>query len=86
MGTLKTFSIEGMKIWFWSKDHNPPHFHVKRDGQWEYRVFFQEEESQRMFDQKWGRLLSKADKKLLREKVIQHREAIFKEWEEKVQQ
>ncbi len=43
MGELAAFSIEGMKIWFWSKDHNPPHFHVKRDGQYEYRVFFLEE-------------------------------------------
>jgi hypothetical protein len=26
-----------------------PHFHVKRDGQWEYRVFFLEEGAVQMF-------------------------------------
>ena len=85
MGELTAFSIEGMKIWFWSKDHNPPHFHVKRDGQWEYRVFFLEV-AVPMFERQWGKLLSRADRRLLTEKVIQHRDEIFREWEEKVQQ
>ena len=39
-----------------------------------------------MFEQKWGKSFSKADRKMLAENVAQHREAIFKEWEEKVQQ
>jgi hypothetical protein len=49
-------------------------------------VFFLEEGAQRIFERKWGRSLSKADRKLLTENVVQHREAILKEWEEKVQQ
>jgi len=40
MATVKAFSISGLKIWFWSNDHEPPHFHVKRAGEWEAKVSF----------------------------------------------
>ena len=33
-----------------------------------------------------GKVLSRADRRVLTEKVIQHRDEIFREWEEKVQQ
>ncbi len=85
MGTLTAFSIDGMKIWFWSHDHNPPHFHVKRDGQWEYRVFFLEEETTHQLERVWGKSISAMDRKLLKNKVTQYRAAILKEWELKVQ-
>lgn len=85
MGTLTAFSIDGMKIWFWSNDHNPPHFHAKRDGLWEYRVFFLEEKNSRMMERVWGKSISATDRKLLKNKVTQYRVAILKEWELKVQ-
>ena len=28
MATLKCFSIAGVKLWFWSNDRHPPHFHA----------------------------------------------------------
>lgn len=31
MGKLTAVSIEGMKIWFWSKDHNPS---LSREARW----------------------------------------------------
>ena len=31
-----------MKLWFYSNDHEPPHFHAKRRGQWEFKVLFLE--------------------------------------------
>ena len=40
MATVTAFQIDGLKIWFWSNDHEPPHFHVKRRGEWEVKVFF----------------------------------------------
>ena len=39
-----------------------------------------------MFQRQWGKVLSRADRRVLTEKVIQHRDEIFREWEEKVQQ
>ena len=40
MARVTAFQIEGLKIWFWSCDHEPPHFHVKRRGEWEVKVCF----------------------------------------------
>ena len=40
MATVTAFQIPGLQIWFWSNDHEPPHFHVKRRGEWEVKVFF----------------------------------------------
>ncbi|MBU6175559.1 MAG: DUF4160 domain-containing protein [Planctomycetes bacterium] len=37
---VTAFEIPGLTIWFWSNDHEPPHFHVKRRGEWEIKVHF----------------------------------------------
>jgi hypothetical protein len=37
---IRAFSILGLKLWFWSNDHEPPHFHAKRRGEWEVKVHF----------------------------------------------
>lgn len=34
MAKIDCFAIAGLEFWFWSNDHNPPHFHVKRAGEW----------------------------------------------------
>lgn len=40
MAIVTAFQIAGLKIWFWSNDHEPPHFHVMRKGEWELKVSF----------------------------------------------
>jgi hypothetical protein len=35
MPKVKCFEIPGLYFWFWSDDHDPPHFHAKRRGEWE---------------------------------------------------
>jgi len=40
VATVRAFEIEGVKIWFWSDDHDPPHFHAKKSGEWEMKVHF----------------------------------------------
>ncbi len=40
MATVEAFQIEGLKLWFWSNDHEPPLFHAKRAGEWEVKVHF----------------------------------------------
>jgi hypothetical protein len=49
MPKVACFEIVGLTCWFWSNDHDPPHFHVKRQGEWEYKVDFAEGEA-RMFE------------------------------------
>jgi len=85
MATLKSFSIAGLKLWFYSNDHEPPHFHAKRKGEWEYRVHFLAGRAE-MFELVWSKkktLISKADRESLEELVEKHRSQIFKEWEQK---
>jgi hypothetical protein len=53
MPKVACFAIPGLTCWFWSNDPDPPHFHVKREGEWELKVKFAEGEAQ-MFELEWG--------------------------------
>ena len=75
-----------MKLWFYPNDHEPPHFHAKRRGEWEFRINFLRS-PEAMFELVWAmkkRPMSKADRELLREMVEEHRLEILREWELKV--
>ena len=39
MPRLEAFSIPGLDLFFNSLDHLPPHFHARRRGEWEIRVY-----------------------------------------------
>ena len=38
MPKVEAFQVAGIEMWFWSHDHDPPHFHAKRGGEWEIKV------------------------------------------------
>ncbi len=83
MPKVKCFQIPGLVCWFWSHDHNPPHFHVKKEGEWEIRVKFTEAD---MFELVWGdepggKIMRKVEKA-----VRENRENLLAEWEAKVNQ
>ena len=83
MAKLRCFSIGGMDLWFWSNDHEPPHFHAKRKGEWETAVFFLESEGS-LFEMKWQKKpFSSHDRKTLLKMVKEHRAELFAEWESK---
>jgi hypothetical protein len=83
MGRIQCFEIAGCVCWFYSRDHRPPHFHVKRSGEWEIRVFFHEEPP--YYDEVWA--VGCIPGRVLRE-VLAHassfREQLYIEWSEKV--
>jgi hypothetical protein len=84
MAVIKAFSIAGMKLWFYSNDHEPPHFHAKRNGEWEIRVKFLEsdEEMFELVSRKTAKAtVSTLDTKMLQEMVNEHRPALLREWE-----
>jgi len=54
MATVTAFEIVGLKIWFWSNDHEPPHFHAKRSGEWEVKIKFMLDPSE-MVEVKWSK-------------------------------
>ncbi|OWK39149.1 DUF4160 domain-containing protein [Fimbriiglobus ruber] len=85
MPKVACFQIPGLTCWFWSNDHEPPHFHVKRDGEWELRVKFLESVDQ-MFELVWG---AEPKAKLLRkitQAVAENRMNLLAEWEANVNQ
>lgn len=86
MAKLECFAIPGIELWFFSHDHLPPHFHAKRKGQWEVRVFFLRGSTNEMFQivQRRGKEIPRSDLKVLEEKVTANRAEILEEWERKV--
>lgn len=88
MGKLEVFKIDGLYLFFNSNDHRPPHFHVKKSGAWEIRVYFLTcIEKQLDFDLKWQKNKAEPtarEKKEILLLVLEHREELLKEWEAKV--
>ncbi len=83
MPKVQCFEIAGLICWFWSNDHDPPHFHVKRTGEWEIRVKFTEGEP-RMFELVWGGFPGAKVRRKIARNVEEHRVRLLAEWEANV--
>jgi uncharacterized protein DUF4160 len=83
MPKVACFEIPGLSCWFWSNDHAPPHFHAKKEGEWEIRVKFTETE---MFESVWGEEPSGKVLRQLRKAVRENRDDLLAEWEANVNQ
>ena len=82
MAKVQAFQVQGVYCWFWSEDHEPPHFHAKREGEWEVRVQFLESKD-RMFEYIWFKTkMSRRNKKSLYENATDHREALLAQREQ----
>lgn len=86
MGSVDAVALEGLDLWFSSSDHLPPHFHAKRRGEWEIRVYFLLcTDDELVLDVKWAKKDPSA--KVLariRKVVVEHRAELLREWEHKV--
>lgn len=82
MATVRAFEINGLKTWFPSNDHEPPHFHAKRSGEWEVKVFFLLGPGD-MIEVKWREtnIPSRALKQLC-SLAEEHRAQLLQQWEE----
>ena len=83
MATVEAFQIYGLKIWFWSNDHEPPHFNAKRKGEWELKVSFMLDPSQMIEVEGWSK--KTPPKKVLKEltsSAEKHRVDLLKQWQE----
>lgn len=83
MPKVDCFQIAGLTLWFWSNDHDPPHFHAKKDGEWEIKVKFMLAEEE-MIELKWGDMPGSKVLKGIRKQAVDHRAELLGEWEEKV--
>jgi hypothetical protein len=85
---VTAFSLPGLDLWFNSSDHMPPHFHARRAGEWEIRVFFllcgkdHLEHTIKWSDKKRG--VSRADLDALLAGALRFRVELLVEWEAKV--
>ncbi len=90
MGVVVCIAIAGLRLWFNSLDHLPPHFHVTRRDEWEIRVFFLQCTDTRLAcELKWpksGKGPNAATRDLLRRAVMAHQAELLAEWQSKVVQ
>ncbi len=85
VGKVEAFSAAGLDLWFNSLDHYPPHFHARRAGQWEVRIYFLNCTEHLMdYDLKWGRSLVRKELRELGTQALKHRASLLAEWEAKV--
>lgn len=85
MGKLDSFAITGLDCWFNSHDHLPHHFHARKPGEWEIRVFFLLcSETKLNYEVKWGDEPSKRYRREILDAVLSARVALLEEWEAKV--
>lgn len=87
MPRLEAFSVPGLDLFFNSLDHLPPHFHARRPGEWEIRVYFLVSGSKLAYDLKWSRKKSGVPASIaeaLNAAVNANRAQLLREWEAKV--
>ena len=85
MGKVDAFTVAGLELWFNSEDHGPPHFHAGRPGEWEIRVFFLTSISGRLeYERKWGNVPRSRFLRAIEDSVVEKRDALLEEWNEKV--
>ena len=87
MGRVDAFKLPGVQLWFYSSDHAPPHFHAKRSGEWEIRVYFLLPPSE-MWELKWTQPPSSGPKRKQLHQLVslaeRRRAELLLEWEAKV--
>jgi len=88
LGRVDAFSIPGFDCRFPSLDHDPPHFHVRRTGEWEIKVRIMTTTLSHLdWEPKWPPGFPGPHRALRRSLagfVVQHRVALLDEWEQKV--
>jgi hypothetical protein len=84
MPQVECIVFDGLEARLYSSDHEPPHFHLKRRGEWELRVYFLENE-RAMFETVWAKKVPAVS--VLRgiaKEVSARRHALLLEWTQKV--
>jgi len=83
MGKVGSIAIPGIECFFYSAEPgHRPHFHAKRAGEWEIRVFFMEEPPE--YEVKFAiRRIPGNKRRRLLDLAAEHRRALFEEWSRK---
>ena len=85
MGRVASFSVVGLDLWFNSHDHEPPHFHARKPGVWEIRIYFLTcTRNEVDFEMKWGSRPGARDIRQLASAIVECRATLLEEWATKV--
>lgn len=88
MAKVSAMAIPGLDLWFNTSDHLPPHFHARKPGTWEVRVYPVECSVGRLvFSMKWPRRgagPSRRERRVILQATLEHRVKLLEEWETKV--
>lgn len=83
MGKVETFTVPGIECFFYSAEQgHQPHFHAKREGEWEIRVYFMTEPPEYDVKLKVRHIPGNKRRQIL-DLASKHREALYEEWTEK---
>ncbi len=82
MAQVKAFAIGGVYMWIPSGDHEPPHFHARRAGEWAAKVYILEaREAMIELERPPDAIMRGSDRRALIRGVEQHRGELLAEWE-----
>jgi hypothetical protein len=88
VGKVDAFTIPGLDLWFNSSDHLPPHFHARKPGTWEIRVYFLLcTEKSMVYDIKWPSHdpgPSRKEQERMLNGILENRVNLLREWQYKV--
>jgi hypothetical protein len=77
------FEVAGVNLRFYSNDHEPPHFHAVKPGEWEVRVFFTKPPGE-MISIEYSKKKNRPTKKDLAEivkKTQEHQFELYEQWQ-----
>lgn len=84
MGKLECISFPAWEAWVNSDDHDPPHFHLEKPGEWLVKVRFMWSPPQMEVVYRSKRHAPTArDRRRIAVAVEEHRAALYREWFEK---
>lgn len=84
MGRLECLSFPGLEAWINSDDHDPPHFHLEKAGEWLVKVRFMRSPPEfEVVYQAKKRGMTAKDRKRIAAAVEKSRAALYREWLEK---
>lgn len=79
MPRVECFEVPGLDLRFHSHDHRPAHFHARKPGEWEIRVFFLREPP--AFAEEFVvTRISASTLRMLLERAAEHRAELLEEW------
>lgn len=82
MARVKAFKIGGIDMWIPSGDHEPPHLHARRPGEWSAKVYIEAPQREMIgLLRPPNATIKGKERKAIIEAVESHRAELLQEWE-----